>query len=312
MIKVKDAAGLLGVTDVRIKQVLNENKEYEFTRTSGGVIQIAPSTVQKLLCHYNMAYKSIMATIGIEKGGCGKSLLTCNTAIYLSRMGCRVLIVDLDPEAHATHLFLTQDKVLGAKTICDVFNDDVQMADIIKHTHYSFLDIAPCGVKARKLDRMIGRSNPKKLLETKLENIKKHYDLILFDVSSWYARIIESAYISSDIVIIPTLPDIWSIESVKSTIDDIKESSSHFEARMPEIKVLMNKYNQKRIATSGGWELLLKLHKDKVLPFQIKDAAQIHNAINEGLSVFEYKTNRDVKESFCRLANTICPLVPSS
>jgi len=309
MLKVKDIAKLLGVTSARIKQVLNENKGYDFTRTPGGVIQLAPSTVQKLLFHYNMTYKATMATIGIEKGGCGKSLLTCNTAIYLSRMGCRVLIVDLDPEAHATHLFLNTEQVVGAKTIYEVFNDDMQMDDIIKHTQYPFLDIAPCNVKARKLDRMIGRSNPKKLLEIKLKGIKKNYDLILFDVSSWYARTIESAYISSDIVIIPTLPDVWSIESIQSTIDDIKESSSHFEAKMPAIKVLMNKYNQKRIATGDGWELLLKLHKDRVLPFQIKDTAQIQNAINEGLSVFDYKSNRDVKESFYRLANVVCPLV---
>ena len=51
-----------------------------------------------------------------QKGGCGKTTTALNLAAALAQMGQRILIVDLDPQAHAT-LGLGYDTETLDKTI---------------------------------------------------------------------------------------------------------------------------------------------------------------------------------------------------
>lgn len=312
MVKVAPVAKMLGITDNRVKQIVKENKgnpNYRYTTNNSKHIVIPWETVRTLVSHRGKKYQFFMSTIGIEKGGCGKSLLTLTVAIYLSMFGRKVLIIDLDPEAHITHFFLSQAVLDECITAAEVFDNKIYFDDAICKTKYPHLDIVAGDKKTRKLDKMIGGHNPAKIILSKMKNISKNYDVVLFDVSSWYARVTESAYITSDIVIIPTIPDKWAIESVGATIEDIKESATDFDCCMPIIKVVMNKYGKKRTASLKSWEDLVAIYREIVLPFQIKEATDFQNTANEGFSIFEKRTNPRTRENIADIAMLISPLI---
>lgn len=310
MLKVNDIAQSLGISAERVRQILKENPHYKVIKNNSGVIRIPPKTIRALLEHRGKTFRPIFVTIGIQKGGCGKTLLTINGGICLARHGRKVLIIDLDPEAHITHFFLSQEVLNKSMKTADVFQNKVNFDEAICKTHYESLDIVPGDKETRKLDKLIGSSNPAKIISNKIKNIRKKYDVVFFDVSSWYARVTESAYITSDLVIIPTLPDANSIESVGTTIEDIEESCTEFDCQLPIIKALMNKYeNEGIISSDDGWKTLTSEHRGIVLPFQIKDAKAFQNASNKGLSIFENKAPKIAKENIVDLANVISPLI---
>jgi len=151
--------------------------------------------------------------------------------------------------------------------------------------------------------------NPKTLLSGKMGGLSEKYDLIMFDVPPTFSKIISSAYLTSELVVMPTFPDAWSMESIQLTIDDIAEDAETFEAKTPEIRILMNKFSQNRTASKDAWSELIKNHQDRVLPFQIKDSADLQNSINNGVSVFEMKAAREVRDSIVSLADFICPII---
>jgi len=315
MVKVAPVARMLDITDNRVKQILKENKgnpNYQYTTNNSKHILIPWQTVTNLVAHKGKKYQFFMSTIGIEKGGCGKSLLTLSVAIYLSMFGRRVLMIDLDPEAHITHFFLSQEVLNESYTIADIFNNKFYWDDAICKTKYPHLDIIAGDKATRKLDKIIGGHNPAKIILSKMKDIRKNYDVVLFDVSSWYARITESAYLTSNIVIIPAIPDKWAIESVGATIEDIKASAKDFDCSMPIIKVVMNRYGKKRTASETSWQDLVSIHQDLVLPFQIREASDFQNTANDGFSVFEKRTNPRTKQNIADIAMLVSPLIDLS
>lgn len=76
-----------------------------------------------------------------QKGGCGKTTSAINMAAALAELGKRVLLVDFDPQAHAT-IGLGCDADALNKTIYDVLTrPDQRLADIVVSTRAGGLDL---------------------------------------------------------------------------------------------------------------------------------------------------------------------------
>ena len=222
-------------------------------------------------------------------------------------MGAKVLIIDLDPEACTTNVLLDDSFNSDYKTIYEVLKHDLPFSEVIVPTKYEGLDLVGCKGVARRAERLVSDQNPKKILRDKMQDLDK-YDLIMFDIPPSFSRLISSAYLTSDLIIMPTFPDSWSIESLQLTLDDLEEECSQFEVKVPEIKILMNKFLPDRKASQEAWKVLVNNFGDYLLPFQIKESAGLQNTINNGISIFESPKYPEIKESLNLLSRTISPI----
>ena len=282
MINSRDCARLLDITPARLTQLLKQFPEkFPVKKTKNKQTSIPHETVKALLESRGIAYEHTKMIIACQKGGIGKSTITLMTALNAARMGLNVLVLDLDPEANSSQ-FLADDHFdwSNVKTIFDVFNEDKQILDLVHESKFDGIDFLASSTRARRVNSKTEGLNPKNLLKNKLQKVEEIYDLVLFDVPPSFSKLIASAYLTSDVCIMPVEPSIFSLESVQLTIEDVKEMGYEFDAEPPVFKILKNKLSNRKTSTKDVEEELGRDYGHLLLSYSLKETSHIQNSIN--------------------------------
>jgi chromosome partitioning protein len=299
MINVKNAAEHFGLTGPRLKQILKEH-DISFIKEQNGYVKIPSESMSFLNRIRKIPYEKKIVTIAIEKGGSGKTVITINVALTAARYGRKTLVIDLDPECCAS-LFLKPENIEWASlgSIYEVIEHDKQIIDFTAPSRFDGVDFLPGKILIRKLDRSLIDQNPKNILRKRMKNLMEYYDLILFDLPPTFSKLCAAAYLTSDIIICPVNSDMFSVESMHLTKDDIEEACEEFDAPVPQMYVLKNRFsadNKKRKASKSTAAELNKDFADIILPFQIRAGACIENCLNEGKTLFDAGKEAGIEE----------------
>lgn len=126
-----------------------------------------------------------MKTIAVTnlKGGVGKTTVSINLGAALSRIGKRVLLIDLDPQANLTeHLGTDFRKVPGVEQ----FIDGRSAFEDVVINHSENLDYLPAGRDLAKLETALYNTHPTKAVRYfKIHNafskVELEYDFLIID-----------------------------------------------------------------------------------------------------------------------------------
>ncbi len=123
-----------------------------------------------------------MRTIAItnQKGGSGKTTSTVNLAATLADKGRRVLVIDLDPQASASHWLGVKD---GGRALLDVLAGDQPLLSTVRETAVDGVELVPASqwlVGAEKaLSNQVGAET---LLREHVNGLPTdRWDYLLFD-----------------------------------------------------------------------------------------------------------------------------------
>lgn len=311
MINLQQAAAYFGdITPVGLRNIINkkELKIYKENRT----IKIPNSTMAELNDLRGITYEPKVITVGMQKGGVGKTTVSGNLAAGAARVGLKVLCLDFDPECCLSQFLFKGEIPENPKTVLDVMNNKLQIVECAVPTEFDGIDILPAMVNIRRVERIIQDMNPAKLLKARMIGVKEKYDLILIDVPPTWNKLTSSAYISSDIVLMPVNSDVFSLDSLRLTIDDIEYCADDYSVPLPIIKILKNKYGEKR-RNSRDLDDELTEYGSKVIPRYIKSSALIEDCINESKSVYDSNRKEYVlfTDSFDEVLSNLSPRMES-
>src|SRR3989339_1043301 len=160
-------------------------------------------------------------SIANQKGGCGKTTTAINLASALGVNGKKVLLIDLDPQAHATLGLNVESQDSIYNVISKLTPRKLKIEDIIKPVEDNF-DIVPSnilvGTLEQELSDEIGREL--KLYEV-VSGIRKKYDYILIDCPPSLGILTVNSIRVSDEVMVPVETSRFSMQGVDHIMDII-------------------------------------------------------------------------------------------
>jgi ATPases involved in chromosome partitioning len=162
-------------------------------------------------------------SIANEKGGVAKTTTTLSLCGALVEAGYKVLAMDLDPQANLT-LSLVEESGTDAHSLVDVLINNVPFEDALKTTSLDKLSLLPANNQLGLAERLFpSRANYTTMLKNLLDQKKSAFDFILIDCPPFLGAITSNALLASDLLILPTQAEYYSVFALKNMMALIRQ-----------------------------------------------------------------------------------------
>jgi len=237
-------------------------------------------------------------SIANQKGGCGKTTTSINLAAALANNGRKVLLIDLDPQAHATSGLNIKSDLSIYNVLSKITHKKCQLEEIIQNLGENF-DIAPSSLILSTLEQELsGEIGRESRLCDILNNFRNNYDYILIDCPPNLGILTINAIRSANEIIIPVEASRFSLEGLSqltSIINLVNERLNH----NVDFRVLVTNFDSR---LQHSFKMLNKIktdYQEKMFSNIIHVNVKLKEAQNEGLNVFTYdKYCRGAKDYF--------------
>lgn len=245
-------------------------------------------------------------TIANQKGGCGKTTTAINLAASLAHLGKKTLLIDLDPQGHASFgLGVETQKREG--TIYHLLSNSEKNPDVHKcilNLQKRF-DLIPSHVLLSTIEQEF-RDMPNAVLklESLLKNVNSAYDYIIIDSPPSLGFLTFSALKASSRVIIPIETSCFALVGLNkllSMIELIKVKLNHATV----VSGLITIYDKRVHYSQRILEEIKKCFQDNLLDTIIRINISLREAASFGKPVIDYNKYSTGSKDYIKLAGEI-------
>ncbi|MFC0036577.1 ParA family protein [Cardiobacterium valvarum] len=182
-----------------------------------------------------------------SKGGVGKSTWAINGACALADMGLNVLCIDLDPQGSLSKFFCTPQELRQGPGLVEFVTQSDTSA--IRNTLFPRIRLIANNDDGETLNQWMREEfSASFALKTMLARVEGDFDIIVIDTQGKDGRgqLQEMALVASDIVIVPTTPDLISTQELPRSINIYSNvvrglATMGFTDQPPLLRILINR-----------------------------------------------------------------------
>ncbi|MCH2112111.1 MAG: AAA family ATPase, partial [Planctomycetes bacterium] len=226
-----------------------------------------------------------------QKGGVGKTTACVNVGAALARAGHRVLLFDLDPQAHLS-ISLDRMPAPGEPSVYTLLSGAHTLSEVVQATTIENLMVAPTNLDLTGAETEfaseIGRET---LLRDALEAYRRAPDapdVVLFDCPPSLGLLSLNALVSSKYVVIPLQAEFFALQGMAQLLDIIDRVKRRLNPGLDLLGMLVSMYQKQRNLSREVLEELNQHFPGLVFETKVRVNVRLAEAPSHGMVIFDY------------------------
>jgi chromosome partitioning protein len=251
-------------------------------------------------------------TIGNEKGGVGKTSTAVHLAAALGLSGLRVIVIDLDTQAHATQWFgVPVSRVQPERSSYAVLAAQTPIAPTLLRTAEE--NVALCAAHpflakaakelAEQVDGIFALRDAIGVFEE--SEAGSQFDLAIIDCPPARGTVVFNALLAADLVVAPVLAEALSVQGLVALDETVQRIRQRYAPDLTPPRILINNYEGRAAIDRQLYDDLHHQYGDRVLATVIGRDAPLREAFLAQASIFRHRRGARSAAQFQALADEV-------
>jgi chromosome partitioning protein len=243
---------------------------------------------------------SKIITISNHKGGVGKTTSVLNIGAGLSKLGKRVLLIDIDPQSNLTMSLGISNPEFN---IYGAIKGDYPLKPI---TVTKKLDIIPSvlGLLGAEIELNNDYKN-RFILKNLIKPIQDNYDYILIDCPPSLGLLTINSFTVAQDVYITLQPQFFALQGLSKLTEVIEEIQKTLNPDLKIGGVIITLWDSRKVLHRDVTETAIEHFKEIVFKTKIRENIAIAEAQTQGVDIFRYQPNSKGAEDYSKLCKEI-------
>jgi chromosome partitioning protein len=243
--------------------------------------------------------------ISNQKGGVGKTTTAINLSAALAAGEQRTLLVDFDPQGHAT-AGLGVEKVRMANSVYHGIIGKASPQEILVRTELDHLFLLPARRELFRAEAELMSSRGKeKVLRGFLMNIRNEFDYVIIDSAPSLNLLTLNAFLAADSLMIPLQCDFFALESLESLLTSLEVVTQRMHPDLRIMGILLTMFDAKDGVSNQIEASARRQFGDLVFKTVIPHDSMIKKTAILGRPLIMHSINAAAARRYLRLAEEV-------